>query len=253
MPKKFTVLDFLSSNDLIEKLYEASKNEFFTQFDINQKIFDEKPLLFSAIEFGFYKVVNALLEVKASSNLNYSYPVQQGQISLFPLHWAVVHGEIECFEVLLSNKPSSFQEDSEGIGNILHVAIQSGQRNMLEYLLDNHKGKISQLLERLNPNGQTPLILAASLGDNQSIALLYEKGANLKAKNSKDQTALHVAALENHHNTIRFLVYLGANSTVDSDNKKPVDFVEDEEVRLFLLKPKNRAPKSRIYEFQFPL
>lgn len=249
----FTANELLSSENLSEKLREASKKGIFEKFDINQELFEQKNLLFLAIELGFIKVVEALLEIGVSIHLSYKWKTTHSYLSFSPLFWAVIHGERECFDLLISRAQTMLQEDSQEIGNILHAAIQFGQLDMLDHLLNNHWDKTKRLLEKMNAKGQTPLMLAASLGDIYAMALLLDKGADLETKSALDYTALHAAAMENQNDAIRFLIYAGANHlSLSIQKEKPIDLVQDEEIRLFLLKTRSEMQGSEPPRSFFP-
>lgn len=52
-------------------------------------------------------------------------------------------------------------------------------------------------IDCLDKDNYTPLLVAASEGHKQVVTLLLEKGANLKATDRHDKTAIFLAAEEN--------------------------------------------------------
>lgn len=58
-------------------------------------------------------------------------------------------------------------------------------------------------IECLDKDNYTPLLIAASSGHTAIVQLLLQKGANLKAKNTHDKTAIYLAAEENSIDTLR--------------------------------------------------
>ena len=58
---------------------------------------------------------------------------------------------------------------------------------------------------------KTPLMIAASFGNNELVKLLLEKGANANDKNINERTALHMAANKGNIEIIKLLVENGAN------------------------------------------
>ena len=58
-------------------------------------------------------------------------------------------------------------------------------------------------IECLDKDNYTPLLIAASTGHTAVVELLLKQGANLKAKNTQDKTAIFLAAEENSINTLR--------------------------------------------------
>jgi ankyrin repeat domain-containing protein 50 len=63
--------------------------------------------------------------------------------------------------------------------------------------------------------GKTPLIVSVEMGDNTTVQLLLEKGADIDAKAGRGRTALHVAAESGHETVMRVLL----EHKVDVDKK----------------------------------
>lgn len=58
-------------------------------------------------------------------------------------------------------------------------------------------------IECLDKDNYTPLLVAASEGHTNVVQLLLNRGANLKAKDTQDKTAIFLAAEENSIDTLR--------------------------------------------------
>ena len=58
-------------------------------------------------------------------------------------------------------------------------------------------------MDSLDKDNFTPLLVAASEGHTHVVTLLLEKGANLKAKERHDKTAIFLAAEENRVDTLK--------------------------------------------------
>ena len=244
LPINFDILSLLSHPEFPQKLRNAHENNRFVEFNLNQPLFDGKTFLHEAIELGLEKAVKALLDAGATMHAHYILSKEFNEVSFSPFLWAAARGEMNCFDLLASKRQASFQEEAQGIGNLLHVTIQFGQLDMLEHLLDKHFDHTQKLLERVNANDQTPLMLAASIGNLRAISILYERGASLETENSDKRTALHAAALENQIHAIQLLLYFGAKITAkDVERKKAIDLVKDEETRSFLIE--TSMPKQR--------
>ena len=87
----------------------------------------------------------------------------------------------------------------------LHIASSRGDCETIELLL-NKGAKINS-----TDNGDnTPLHKAAEYGRLEAAKLLIEKGADVNAKNSQDKTAIFLAAYSGNLDLVKFLVENGA-------------------------------------------
>ncbi|KAL4096565.1 hypothetical protein QTP88_021491 [Uroleucon formosanum] len=79
----------------------------------------------------------------------------------------------------------------------LHYLIWLREHELLEEKLDaagsGQQPTVKNQLEKLDPRGRTPLMLAITLGDIESTKLLITRGANVNVKNDEGWTALQEA------------------------------------------------------------
>lgn len=82
-------------------------------------------------------------------------------------------------------------------------------------------------LNAKNPmSGATPLISAATFGQNETAILLIEGGADLEVKNNEGGTALHIAAFFCREEIVKGLLAKGADRTArNSAGATPLDSV----------------------------
>ncbi|MGE4575254.1 patatin-like phospholipase family protein [Parachlamydia sp.] len=176
---------------------------------------------------------------------NGNYPNQYFHYYNFRLNslsFAVYQGAIECLDQLVETLQQmkrlnkiDFSETTEHVGNLLHLAIWANQPGMLHHLLTKYHKQTLSLIEREDPEGKTPLMLAASLGDVQSIKILLDANAMIEAKDCSGRTAMHYAAEKNHINAILFLIKEGADENVqDSCNQAPSQCCDKVTERLLL-------------------
>ena len=76
------------------------------------------------------------------------------------------------------------------------------------------------------PNGSTPLIIAAMFGQTSVVSFLIENGARLNIQNNQGSTALHVAAFFGYPEAVRLLLVGGAARDIRNyDDLTPLDTV----------------------------
>lgn len=155
---------------------------------------------------------------------------------LHPIHIAIKYGQQSCLEVLLD--PRTFICSLNNVGNLLHVATQFKQPFLVDYLLyatkiseclKENKRTIKEYINEKNNLGQSPLSLAAALGEDLSLHLLFCKGANIESEDTRRRRPLHHAVLGRRFDTVKLLVKLGAQpEIVDGDLHSPMVYVKDD-------------------------
>jgi Ankyrin repeats (3 copies)/Ankyrin repeats (many copies) len=88
---------------------------------------------------------------------------------------------------------------------IIFTAIRSGQADMVEYMIKKREFQ----LEVTDYFGNTPLLLAAELGDVKIMKPLLAAGANLKVSNKYGAPLIHVVAEKGHVEAMKFLIACG--------------------------------------------
>ncbi|XP_057651499.1 transient receptor potential channel pyrexia [Diorhabda carinulata] len=170
-----------------------------------------------------------------------------------PLHCAAGAGDLNCIKILLKKEANVNAGLSSGAYKApLYFAVQSNATDCVKELLEN--GAIpnpcqvfsetplhvaaslgnSEIMKLLLQYGaandvqcgsekMTPLHLAVEDGDLECVKLLINVGANVSAKNYKNQTPLHLAALSQCSETIALLLSKGADANAaDVDGRTPL-------------------------------
>ena len=166
----------------------------------------------------------------------------EGSYARTPLGKAALMGQNSAFWALLALNASSDATDKRN-DTILHLAVRSGETQMVEVILNFMNGSFDidarnafgatplftaiflgqndivwDLLEKGNPDvnisenlGYTPLHLAAERGQTELVEKLIEEfDAGLESQNNKGQTALMCAVLAGKHETVKVLLKHGA-------------------------------------------
>jgi len=107
---------------------------------------------------------------------------------------------------------------ASGPGN-LHEAAAQGDISAIKEMLESKKANI----EGRNSSGQTPLIIAAAMGQDQAVELLVEHKANINAADKSRRTALWEAAQKGRTAIVRLLLDCGASAgTADNQGITPL-------------------------------
>lgn len=117
-------------------------------------------------------------------------------------------GFSDILDRLLQNKDEFDINDREVEGkSALHLAAEFGHKKCVAYLLKNDADLYST-----DNEGRTALHIAASLGYTSVCEVILSSNSNspLKVREKKGNTALHLAVMGNHHNTVQVLIQNGA-------------------------------------------
>jgi len=132
-----------------------------------------------------------------------------------PLHMAVGgHAEegrlLEICRVLQDAGADPRQVDGAG-NNVLHLAVSAGPHGLelCRYLLHecwDYCGGHGGLLESKNIIGQSPLHVAASIGNAPAVKLLLSLGADINSTSALNESPLHVAVQFGHPDICEILL-----------------------------------------------
>ena len=88
----------------------------------------------------------------------------------------------------------------------LHFAAQAGQTDVVEYLVAHGAD-----VDAKNSRDETPLHAAAAKGHKEIVELLIAKGAEVNAENMRGKTPLQLAADKKHNEMVELLIENGAD------------------------------------------
>ena len=129
-----------------------------------------------------------------------------------PLHYAASRGDLEVVRFL-----GQWRGDKSSLGNrngpnILRLAATNGHRARAHSLV--HVKRIGVKLGAKDSNGRTALHNAAQNGHHETVRMLVEHGAKVGIRDRVGSTALHDAAMLGHLDTVRVLAEYGAKVDV---------------------------------------
>jgi len=187
----------LGDEDLVKQiLSNGSKN-----IDA-QNIYGFTALLY-ALSKGYKSIASILLDFGANVHIS----ALEG---LSPLHMAVIHCDESTILRLVQCGAFLGVQDEAG-DTILHWAIREGKRDVLAFLLPLPDSKSTKffgcqsVVDIKNEDGETPLHLAACLGEEESCDLLIKSGANVDIKDNDGLTPID-SALDNSYYTIAHML-----------------------------------------------
>ncbi|CAG9767016.1 unnamed protein product [Ceutorhynchus assimilis] len=133
-----------------------------------------------------------------------------------PLFIAVKINAIDCVRLFIERGAQIFQE---GALSPLFLAAELGYAECLKLILENKSTNCHDL--KKSDNGNTALHIAAEAGHSECIELLLANGADPDSRNSKDQTALHLAVKANSYTSVIALIKNGkANPNLEDCNQR---------------------------------
>ena len=145
------------------------------------------PSLHLALELNDNAVIEALLKQKIGAI------EAQDERGRTPFYSAVERGNLEAARLLLSQGANHNVSCGTKKLNVLHVATERADIEILKYLLQT---EVADLIDVQNSKGDTSLHIAVQFGYNDIITILLEAGAYHKVKNEKDQTPLELARFQ---------------------------------------------------------
>ncbi|KAI6695681.1 hypothetical protein NL676_023391 [Syzygium grande] len=168
-------------------------------------------LLKYAIACGDAGIVASLIDGGADVN-----DVNPDGTSLISL--AIEAGNLEILKILIASG-TSVSKKNKHADHILHKAAEMNRVDLMEVLFKAFKDIID--LNKPNPDGRSPLHVAAANGFVDTIRFCVAVGADADATDSAGSTPLHLAAAKGHAEAVEYLVNRStyARHVVDGDGK----------------------------------
>lgn len=166
--------------------------------------------LYYAAKGGYLQAAKDLIETKSAST---SFANINGETALYA---AVETGNLEMAEYLLDNHANINQANTERV-TPLHIASRAGNLEMVQFLLE--KGAA---VDATDNNGVTPLHEVAATGHFDIMQQLVIKGANTEARTVQGWLPIHHAARFGHIRIVSTLLYRGTPMYIRTNNNKSI-------------------------------
>ncbi|XDC58401.1 hypothetical protein R6Z07M_009583 [Ovis aries] len=156
-------------------------------------------------------------------------PCKSNKWGCFPIHQAAFSGAKKCMEIILKfgeehgySRLCHINFVNSGKASPLHMAVQSGDLDMIKMCLDN--GAQLDLLEK---GKCTALHFAATQGATEIVKLMvssYSGSSDIVNEvDGNHETLLHRASLFDHHELADYLISVGADIDItDSEGRSPL-------------------------------
>lgn len=140
--------------------------------------------------------------------------ISDGVNGALPIHLAAQGWHFTILELLCKahrqNNLSFEQFDGRSM-SVLHVAVESGQSDIVEHLLENNARP-----DIYNSTFQTPLLLACLWGMFPMVKLLVEKGADVNLDDNTHNSPLMLAAGRGYNIITKYLLGMGADINAEN-------------------------------------
>ncbi|KAJ6878169.1 hypothetical protein NC651_030800 [Populus alba x Populus x berolinensis] len=209
--------------DLLEKIAKAKPELLcLTDEELGNSLHYASSICFlKGVRFLLKKFLNGAYETNSEGN--------------YPIHVACKNESVDLVEEFLDILPYPKEFLNKKGQNILHVAAENGQGNVVRYILEYDQKIVEPLLNEMDEDGNTPLHLAARHGESMvAFVLVRDKRVENSIVNNENFTPYDVAkqqskmAGDQYDKTDEMLSK--EREQFDSKNSIPADEIQDKAV-----------------------
>ncbi|XP_034906628.1 uncharacterized protein [Populus alba] len=207
--------------DLLEKIAKAKPELLcLTDEELGNSLHYASSICFlEGVRFLLKKFLNGAYKTNREGN--------------YPIHVACKNESVDIVKEFLDIFPYPKEFLNEKGQNILHVAVENGQGNVVRYILENDQKIVEPLLNEMDEDGNTPLHLAARHGQSMAaFVLVRDKRVENSIVNNENCTPYDVAkqqsqkAVDQYDKTDEMLAK--EREQFDSKNSIPADEIQIE-------------------------
>ncbi|CAK9884292.1 MAG: hypothetical protein XXXJIFNMEKO3_00674 [Candidatus Erwinia impunctatus] len=127
------------------------------------------------------------------------------------LGWAAFIGYLDVVEYLVNQGADLFATDRADVKNVLKSAVLGKNVEVVKYIYPKLKGQVEINDQKLDNEGESLLMIAASNNRIDIVKYLIENGAELNLVSQQlDQSALSYACGKGHQDMVKLLIDAGA-------------------------------------------
>ncbi|CAL5092594.1 unnamed protein product [Urochloa decumbens] len=119
---------------------------------------------------------------------------------------AVIDGKLRLLKKIASKMDLREAKDPK-VGNLLHLAVARGHAEICRFLAEESGLDVNGP----NPDGETPVIIAATGGKVSVLRYLLDHGVDPATRDATGATLLHIAAENGHEEAVRLLLSRGVD------------------------------------------
>lgn len=179
-----------------------------------------------AIQRKHTDVMTVLLDLGAYPNYVEAY----GMVERSALYVAVLHGCLSAVDVLIRHGADPSMRETQTGKTIAHAAVQTGDVNVVEGLLDRYIE-----FTETDFNGSTPLHEAVWLGNKDIVNLFLRIGLNVNSVDNEGDSPLLLAVEHSHAQLIRSLISAGADISLRNKRMQNVTTLVESTKNTFVL------------------
>lgn len=152
------------------------------------------------------------------------------------LCYAIKNGRLDVFEKLLILIDNNQKEISKLLLNTIYNLPEDEIRKQIALI------SIEQIIDIILPyinnsdeDGNTPLIIACALNEEQMVQILLKYGANALLKNKSNETALMHACSNNNIRIVEMLIEKGSEiDAINNKDRSALDLTNNEKIKEML-------------------